>query len=244
MTGLRLLSWIFPWFITNLCSAVVYPFNAVSGWMRTSDSFIPEYLRSKNELLSEIDQLKAQIATENSTRNTVNRLLDENMRLRGMTNSGLPSDRLTARVTARPTKLAYDLLQIDRGSDDGVKVGSPVYTGVDTIIGVVVHTSPRSAFVDLMTSPGFESSAYIIGPNVFAPLEGIGGGVARVRLPQGIDIKPDQLVILPSVSGGVFGQIVSVENLPTVTLFRHRLSVVFFMYRSVLMLLRSDLRVR
>lgn len=67
----------------------------------------------------------------------------------------------------------------------------------------------------MFTSPGFESTAFIFGPNVFSPIEGIGGGVARVRLPQGVSIREGQLVILPGVSSGVYGEIARVENEPT-----------------------------
>ena len=86
---------------------------------------------------------------------------------------------------------------------------------VDSVIGIVVRTTDTYAFVDLFTSPGFESTAFIFGPNVFSPIEGMGGGVARVRLPQGVAIESGQLVILPGVSSGVYGEIVRVENEPT-----------------------------
>ena len=130
------------------------------------------------------------------------------MQLRAMASAGTSTERLVARVIASPSKLSYDLLQIDRGTKDGVVAGSPVYTGLDTVVGVVVHTANNYAFVDLFTTPGFETTAYIVGPNVFATLEGVGGGIARVKLPQGIPIAEEQLVILPGVSSGVYGEII------------------------------------
>jgi cell shape-determining protein MreC len=210
-----LLGILFPWLISKISAVVLYPFHATSTWIKTSDGVFPLYLRSKSELQIEVERLRAKLATEAATQTSFNRLLQENMQLRSMARAGREEERLVARVLARPDYLAYDLLQIDKGTLDGVVVGAPVYTGVDSVIGLVVHTTPRYAFVDLFTSPGFESTAYIFGPNVFAPIEGLGGGVARVKLPQGVAIAEGQLVILPGVSNGVYGEIVGVQNEPT-----------------------------
>jgi len=53
------------------------------------------------------------------------------------------------------------------------------------------------------------------GPDVVATMQGMGGGVARVRLPQGISIQVGNLVLVPSVEPGVFGRITYIENEPT-----------------------------
>ncbi len=208
---------LFPWFISVVSSVVLYPFHATSTWIKTSDGMFPLYLRSRSELVREVETLRTELATTAGTQLSIRRLMEENIQLRGMANAASSDDdtRLVARVLARPGLLSYDLLQIDRGSRDGVKVGAPVYTGVDSVLGIVVQVYETYAFVDLFTSPGFESTAFIFGPNVFSPIEGIGGGVARVRLPQGVSIREGQLVILPGVSSGVYGEIARVENEPT-----------------------------
>jgi len=210
-----LLGILFPWLISKISAVVLYPFHATSTWVKTSEGVLPSYLRSKSELAAEVERLRIDLATEAATQTSFNRLVQENMQLRSMARAGGEEERLVARVLARPDYLAYDLLQIDKGTLDGVVVGAPVYTGVDSVVGLVVHTSSHYSFVDLFTSPGFESTAYIFGPNVFAPIEGIGGGVARVKLPQGVAIAVGQLVILPGVSNGVYGEIVAVQNEPT-----------------------------
>lgn len=206
---------LFPWFISMVSSVVLYPFHATSVWIKTSEGALPGYFRSKSDLVKEVDALKQEKANDTGTQLSVKRLLDENIQLRGMANAAPDERRLVAKVIARPDSLPYDLLQIDRGSNDGVVEGAPVYTGVDSVVGIVVHVSENYSFVDLFTSPGFESTAFIIGPNIFAPIEGVGGGVARVHLPQGVQIREGQLVILPGVSSGVYGEIIRVENEPT-----------------------------
>jgi cell shape-determining protein MreC len=205
----------FPWLISTISSVVLYPFHATTIWIKTSENVFPTYLRSKSELASELESLKQSIANDTGTQLSIKRLIEENIQLRGMANASPNEDRLVARVISRPDSMPYDLLEIDRGSRDGVEIGAPVYTGVDSVVGIIVHAGDTYSFVDLFTSPGFESTAFIFGPNVFSPIEGIGGGIARVRLPQGVLIREGQLVILPGVSNGVYGEIVRVENEPT-----------------------------
>ncbi len=206
---------LFPWFIGKISAVVLYPLHVTSTWIKTSGGTLPLYLRNRSELIAEVETLHTQISTGSGTQLSIQRLLEENMQLRSMTKAGKGEERLVANVLARPYQLAYDLLQINKGSKDGVVEGAPVFTGIDSVIGVVVHVTETYSFVDLFTSPGFESTAFIFGPNVFSPIEGMGGGVARVRLPQGVSISEGQLVILPGIDSGVYGQIVRVENQPT-----------------------------
>ena len=201
--------------MSGVSFVVLYPVTAVSSWYQYSEGAFPSYLRSRAELTKEIDELKATIANDTGTELSVKRLLEENMQLRSAAEVSTSTNRISARVIAQPSKLSYDLLQIDQGSETGIVVGAPVFLGVDTVIGVVVHVARTYAFVELVTTPGFMATAYIVGPNVFANLEGIGGGVARVRVPQGIALREGNLILLPSVSSGVYGEVVRVENVPT-----------------------------
>lgn len=215
LVSVILISWLFPWLISGVAAVVLYPFHVTSEWVKTSPGLIPNYLRSRAELVRQIDDLETKLATEAGTQLSIKRLLEENMQLRALAEAGEADDRMVARVISRPGSLNYDLIQIDKGTDDGVVVGAPVYTGIDTVVGVVVQATASYAFVDLFTSPGFLSTAFIVGPNVFSPIEGMGGGVARVKLPQGVSLETGQVVILPGISSGVYGEIVSVQNAPT-----------------------------
>lgn len=213
--GLLGIGFLFPWLITSVATIILYPFHATSAWVKTSEGIFPSYLRSQGELVAEVEGLKTKLATEVGTQLSIKRLLEENMQLRAMAKAGAAEDRFVARVISRPGTLSYDVLQIDKGSRDGVQIGAPVYTGIDTVVGIVVHVTETYSFVDLFTSPGFLSTAFIFGPNVFSPIEGMGGGVARVKLPQGVPLATGQLVILPGVSTGIYGEIIGVQNEPT-----------------------------
>jgi cell shape-determining protein MreC len=209
------LAWVFPHAVSFVSYVVTYPLSKVASWYQYSEDMFPSYLRSRATLTAEIDALENKLASQASTHLTVQRLINENMQLRAAVEMGTSTPRTTARVIAQPTTLSYDLLKIDQGTNASIEVGAPVFVGVDTVIGVVVHTAPTYSFVELITTPGFTATAYVVGPNIFAPLEGVGGGVARVKVPQGVLLETGNLVLLPSIESGVYGEIVSVENVPT-----------------------------
>lgn len=213
--AILLTGWLMPSLTAFVSYLVMTPVLSVANWYENSENIIPIYLRSRASLNEEIQQMKRDDATLSGSKLSIQRLLEENMQLRAAANISTSSKRVVARVIAQPTKLNYDLLQIDQGTDSGVEVGSPVFLGLDTVIGVVVKALPTYSFVDLVTTTGFSATAYIVGPNIFAPLEGMGGGVARVRVPQGVNLQLGNLVLLPSVSSGVYGEIVSLENIAT-----------------------------
>jgi hypothetical protein len=172
------------------------------------------YVKSQDELVRRIETLENELAVAAGTDLTQQRLYEENVWLRQLL--GVDSEsRIAAAVIARPTELPYDLMQIDRGERDGIKVGAPVYIGLDNVIGVVTYTAPRYAFIQLFTSPGFAATAFISGADVMTTLEGYGGGVARVSVPQGISLSVGNLVHVPSIDPGVFGRVEYVENRPS-----------------------------
>jgi hypothetical protein len=190
------------------------PFHAAHAWYIGSSAAFPMYFKERHDLIVKISELENQLALAGVTDVTQQRLYDENRWLRDLLGAS-SEQRIAAAVLARPADLPYDLLQLDRGSDDGIVLGAPVYIGLDSVIGVISDVAPHYAFVQLFSTPGFNATAFIAGTNVVAPLEGIGGGVARVRVPQGIPLDVGSVVHLPSINPGVFGRISYIENLPS-----------------------------
>lgn len=201
---------VFSW----VASVVMYPIHATNVWLEESSSLVPSFIRDRQSLVKEIEDLNTKLVVASRSSVTQQRLLEENSKLRSLLGSSGES-RIMAAVIARPDELPYDLLQIDRGIKHGVEVGAPVFVGRDIVIGLVVHVADDYSFVELFTTPEFEASVFISGPNVVATMEGRGGGVARVRVPQGVPITVGNLVHVPSVEPGVFGRISYVENRPT-----------------------------
>ncbi|MEK7638780.1 MAG: rod shape-determining protein MreC [Patescibacteria group bacterium] len=193
---------------------VLTPVHVFNQWLTESSDTFPSYIRERTALYEEIKNLKNELAIAGRSNITTERLYEENLRLRSLLHAST-SPRIGAAVVARPDTLPYDLLQIDQGSEAGVTVGSPVYIGSDWVIGLVKSVAPKYAFVELLTTPGFSSTVYIAGANVIATMEGYGGGVARVRVPQGVPLQSGNLVHIPSIEPGIFGRVSHVENTPS-----------------------------
>jgi cell shape-determining protein MreC len=205
---------LLPSTITAVSRVLFYPVIITKTWLNESSSVFPMYIRDRQSLVDEVKTLKNELAIAGGTDLTQQRLFEENTWLRELLNAK-SGDRIAGAIIARPNELPYDLLQIDKGSNDGVVVGSPVYIGADNVIGIIVSTAPEFSFAELFTSPGFEATIFISGPNVVATLEGYGGGVARARVPQGISLSVGNVVYLPSIEPGAFGRIAYIENKPS-----------------------------
>lgn len=214
LVALIILAWLMPAVATTVSSVVLTPVHAVRAWVLTSDHSLAQYIQEKETLMARIAELEQVAASRSGTMQSVTRLLDENENLRAMLQYDDP-DRMAARVLARPTQLPYDVIQIDRGRADGVVVDAPVFYGVDQVIGYVYHAAEHYSLVSLVSSPGQTATAYVLGPDVYTVAEGVGNGMVRVRLPQGVEVATGDVVILPAVSSGVFGELVEVVTTPT-----------------------------
>lgn len=208
------LFYLAPLFVRGVTAVIWYPFDSVRIWVAESGSSLPQYLRDRSTLLGEIETLKIKIATEAGTDSTIKKLQIENNQFREQIGA-VPESRILARVIGRPNQLPYDMLMLDRGSDNNIQLGSPVFFGSDTVIGFVSKVLEKTSLVTMVTTAGFISSAYVIGPDIYTEAEGVGGGVLRVRVPQGILLQTGNLVLFPALDSGVYGQVSLVETSPT-----------------------------
>lgn len=211
LIGLGLL---LPTLYTAVGRVVMYPIQTTQQWFRESQARLPMFIKDRNVLVDRVKDLESKLAAAEGTDLTQQRLYEENLWLRDLLTIDQRA-RIGAAVIARPNELPYDFMQIDRGDADGIKLGAPVYIGADNVIGVVSQVATHYAFVELFTTPGFTTTAFISDANVVATLEGRGAGVARVAVPQGVPIKVGNLVHVPSIEPGVFGRIDYIENEPT-----------------------------
>jgi hypothetical protein len=195
--------------------AVVWsPFDAVRVWMAESGSSLPQYIRERSTLIAELEAYKIANSTERGDESTIKKLQIENDAFRTEL-SAVPEKRLLARVIARPNQLPYDMLMLDRGRAQGVVENAPVFLGKDQVIGFVSIVHDSTSLVTLITTQGFVASAYVFGPNIYTETEGVGGGILRVRVPQGIVLSKHDLVMMPALDSGVYGEIAYVEAAPS-----------------------------
>lgn len=190
---------------------VLLPVVKFEHWVAESGSALPTYLRDRSALLANERDLRQQLAEHAAARLTAERLRQENGDLRALL-SATTTDRMAAAVIGRPTALPYDVFVIDKGSRDGVVDNAPVYLGTDQVIGFVAYTTTHTAVVALVTTPNFKSTVYIYGPNIYTTAVGMGAGSLRVNVPQGIALAEGDLVVIPSLQGGIYGEITVVDS--------------------------------
>jgi cell shape-determining protein MreC len=209
-----LLVMVVPIVIRVTVGVVWYPFDVVRVWMAESGSSLPQYIRERSTLIAELESYKIANSTERGDESTIKKLQIENDSFRTQLGA-IPKERLLARVIARPNQLPYDMLMLDRGRDHGVIENAPVFLGKDQVIGFVSIVHDKTSLVTLLTTPGFVASAYVFGPNIYTETEGMGGGILRVRVPQGIVLSEHNLVMMPALDSGVYGEIAYVEAAPS-----------------------------
>ena len=202
-----------PKLLSSVAALAAAPINITKTWLAESGKSFPLYFRNRSDLIKQIHDLQSQLAAASGDRYTVQSLLEENKQLRSLLHDHRES-RIVAGIVGRPGSLPYDTLMLDRGAADGITVDAPVYIGDNTVIGVVQNVTAHTALVELVTTPGFKSTVYVVGPNIYTDAVGQGGGQLRVGVPQGLPVHTGDVVVLPSVSSGVFGTVNSIQTAP------------------------------
>ncbi len=208
--GIFIILFFFSKFFGDGVSRVVSPLYSARVWFTHSQSVIPTFFRSRVELSREIEELRSKLAQTIDHTERFSVLEEENALLRGLQIDIYP-DRIVADVVRRPSETPYDTILIHAGAVEGVKEGSLAYAGV-AVVGVVGRVFEKSALVVLFSTAGVVSPTYIYGPNVFAHAEGMGGGVLRVSVPQGIKLSVGDSVVVPAKGSGVYGAIEYIES--------------------------------
>ncbi len=206
--------WLIPQALATISSLVMVPIQSSKTWLFESSGNLPQYFRDRSALVDENEQLREDLALQGGNDYVTELLQKDNEELRALLGAE-DEKRVLAGIIGRPDSLPYDVLVIDRGSNNGLTKNAPVYIGDNRVIGLVSKVFRTSAVVTLLTTPGHMSSVYIIGPDIYTNAVGLGGGQLRVGVPQGIDLEIGNSVILPSVHSQVFGSIEHIESLPT-----------------------------
>jgi cell shape-determining protein MreC len=203
-----------PKVVSGIGALVFMPVHKIESWIAHSSDAFPQFFRDRTTLLEELNGYKYSQSSQSGDRYTAELLSKENETLRALLDDD-GGTRVLAGVIGRPGVVPYDVLVLDKGSDAGIVVGAPVFIGENAIIGVVEKVFSDSSVVMLVTTPDFVSSVYIMGPNIYTNAVGVGGGFMKIGVPQGIPLAVGDLVILPGVQSGIYGEIHHVESVPT-----------------------------
>jgi len=174
--------------------------------------------RQNDELQARVDELNGQITSGDVAKQSLQQLLEQaNLPFVG----DLPTTRARV-VSGTIGNFDYDSIQIDKGSNDGIKVDMPVVVGTG-LVGTVVRVTDNRSVIKLITDPTFKVSISVVGSSVAnAPVTGVAHGQGSGRplnasLNADAPVQPGQLLVTAGVAGGLFPPDLPVGTVASVT---------------------------
>lgn len=188
----------------------------------TSLPIISGIFRSKESLIRENEELKRKLAGEDALESSYRLLQAENVKLRSLMGGSAESDRRLAAVLARPPVSPYDIIVVDAGEKEGVKVGTLVFADPDIALGKVAWVGKDESKVVLFSSSGETLDVLVGTSSVAMQARGRGGQNFVGELPRGVDIEKGDPVYMPlghSTLVGVVGEVARSEHDPFQTIY-------------------------
>lgn len=185
-----------------IASYVSQPFMVAAVFMRHENP-IAVFFYTRTSLQDRIRSLEAFIDTHAYDTERL-ALLEE--RYGALFESVREDDLIPAYVVASPNQTPYDTLVLNKGASDGVREGALVYAQ-DSVIGRVAHAYTHSAFVILYSTPDVTVPGYIYGPDIFVKGIGMGNGVIRFGVPQGLNVAVGDPVVVPIGDASLYGTV-------------------------------------
>jgi len=138
---------------TNI-SLVLTPLRYLVSLPATGGNWLNDWFTSHTELLNENAQLRAEGRILNARLQKLGVLAEENARLRNLLGSAskISDDVIVAELLSVDQNPYRQLIEINKGSSDGVEIGHAVIDDFG-IMGQVVHVNPQSASIILISDP-------------------------------------------------------------------------------------------
>jgi rod shape-determining protein MreC len=161
-------------------------------------------VQSRRQLAKQNDQLRSDNDVLRQQSRAIVETGLENQRLRQLLamKERLPHKTVAARVIGRDASNWWKSIQIDRGSDDGLRDNLAVLNA-DGLVGKTISVTRGEARVLLITDPNCKASAVIQETRDTGVVAGSGSDCVMTYVSREAKIKPKQVVITSGL-GGVF----------------------------------------
>jgi rod shape-determining protein MreC len=149
---------------------------------------------------------RVELAEAHAELNSLKEAQAENLRLKAMLNyvEASVDQEIVARVIGLNPSAQFQSIRINRGEDDGVRVGMPVVTA-EGVVGHIVRAVGTSADVMLITDPQSRIGAVVQRSRVRATVMGAGGARAlSVDLVRREDDLKDGDIAVTAGSDGIY----------------------------------------
>lgn len=208
------------WLTTPVQTALTW---AVSGVAAGIDGYVA--LRGAHQ---DADECRVSLSQSQAEANSLREMQAENLRLKAMLNYAEESvdQEIVARVIGLNPSAQFLSIRINRGEDDGVRVGMPVVTP-DGAVGQIVRAVGNSADVMLLSDPSSRIGAVLQRSRVRATAVGTGDmRKLSLDLVRREDDAKDGDIVVSAGSDGIFPRGVKLGTLraperPVVGMFLH-----------------------
>ena len=184
--------------------------DAWNGWTGNEDV---DELREENQQLRE--QLASIEAGEVSNTDAAEQLAELTRSLELPWAGDLP--KVTAQVTSGPRSNFSHAIEINKGSDQGIKVGMPAVTG-GGLVGRVSQVSGGRATVELVSDPEFRVGVRLAGTGALGTARGQGRGeplVVDASIEPGTDVAAGTGVVTSGVDRSLYPDAIPVGKVRT-----------------------------
>ena len=170
------------------------------------NSSIFEYFKSKQVLIDERLAMEQKLFMAGNLLALNTTLQTENDNLKDLLGrKDARQKTVLATILVKPPQTPYDMLTVDIGEDQQVRVGDKVMANASVYIGEVSEVMPHSSKVSLYSTPGRKLSVVLGASSVTMEAVGIGGGNFNILVPREIEVKEGDVIIIPSITANVFG---------------------------------------
>jgi cell shape-determining protein MreC len=176
------------------------------------------FLDSHEALVQENFMLKEKLAsleiTLQSLESRAAYALDENI-LAALAGRSQGSNLVVAAVLTYPPQTPYDVLIIDAGSNDSLRVGSEVSLAEGPLLGAVSEVFSNKAKVKLFSSSGFESNAVLERNSLPVILVGTGAGNFKIKLARDIEVEKGDRIVSRDLDPRLLAVVEEIKAEPT-----------------------------
>ena len=197
--------------VQDIGSFVLSPFFAIGDSFSGTVRNAPENLKSRTELLTELQNLEEELERLRIDRESLEALTFENKSLRMSLSLRPAATAQAAEVIARPPQIPFDTLMIDRGKDDGLESGNLVLAGDRVLLGKLGKVSQNFSIVILNSFGQTSLSGSLTRTGEALEMRGTYGGM-EAEVPIDFDIEIGDIVITEHASSYTTAIVGSVEE--------------------------------
>jgi cell shape-determining protein MreC len=173
------------------------------------------YFASKNSLYNQNQKLQGEVVFDDARMSNYDSIVADDVSIKEILGRKDPKiNMILSAILSKPNRSPYDILIIDAGTNQGVKIGDNVFALGNVPIGRVDIAYSDSSKVILFSNPGEQTQAVVSGRDVFMEIIGRGGGNFEMAMPKDLTLQKGDQVVLPGLTPDVLAIVQTIISDP------------------------------